>query len=119
MELKKTYYPSRIFDDVLEALVLLFVTKGWSFPGIDLAQLEEDVAAQRCQRAEHDAKQREYLALHETFGLEQEARYRRFAKALNAARGVFCTDKAVMAELDMFKRACSRARRSKDEEEAS
>ena len=35
----------------------------------------------------------------EALTLEQLARYRRFIRALNAARGAFCEDKAVMAEL--------------------
>ena len=112
MQPKKTYYPSRIFDDALAALVALFIAKGWMFPSVDLAQLEADVAAQRARRAEHDAMLGQYLALHETFGLEQEARYRRFLRALNAARGTFCEDKAVMAELDRFKRSYTRIRKA-------
>jgi len=119
MQMKRTYHPPRIFDDVLEALVLLFIAKGWAFPGVDLAQLQADLAAQRAQRVEHDTRQREFLALHETFGLEQEARYRRFVRALNAARGAFGEDKVVMAELDGFKRACSRGRKSKEEAESA
>jgi len=115
MQPKKTYYPTRIFDDVLEALVLLFIAKSWLFPGVDLAQLETDVDDQRARRAEHDAMLSQYLALHETFGLEQLARCRRFIRALNAARGAFCEDKAVMAELDRFKRACCRTRKVQSE----
>ena len=115
MELKKTYFPSRIFDDALAALVALFIAKGWAFPGVDLAQLEADAEEQRARRAEHDAALGQYLALHETFGMEQEARYRRFLRALNAARGAFCEDKAVMAELDRFKRSTGRTRKVTDE----
>ena len=118
--LKRTFYPSRIFDDALEALVILFVAKGWLFPGIDIAQLQADVAAQRAQRIEHDTKQSEYLTLHETFGLEQLARYRRFIRALNAARGAFCEDKAVMAALERFTLSRSgRPRKTPAESEAA
>ena len=115
MQPKKTYYPSRIFDDALAALVVLFIAKDWAFPGVDLAQLEADVEEQRARRAEHDAALGRYMALHETFGIGQEARYRRFLRALNAARGAFCEDKAVMAELDRFKRSCARSRKATDE----
>jgi hypothetical protein len=116
MKIKRTCYPPKIFDDTLEGLVRLIKAKGWVFPGLDIDLFEADVEAQRAQRAEHDALQSQYLALHETFGLEQEARYRRFLKLLYAARGVFCSDKAVMAELERFKRnAGSRTRKSSEE----
>ena len=42
-----------------------------------------------------------------------EERYQRFSSALNAARGSFRTDKAVMAELDRFKRSCKRTKTAK------
>ena len=120
MKPKRTFYPSRIFDDALEALVILFVAKGWLFPGIDVAQLQADVAAQRARRIEHDTLHSQYLALQETFGLEQLARYRRFIRALNAARGAFCEDKAVMAELDRFTlKRSGRPRKSPEESEAA
>jgi hypothetical protein len=96
--------------------VRLIQAKGWEFPGLDLDQLVADVEAQRAQRVEHDALESQYLAQHETFGLEQEARYRRFLRALYAMRGAFCSDKAVMAELDRFKRnAGRRSRKAADE----
>ena len=115
MKMKRTCYPPKIFDDTLCALVRLIEAKGWTFPGIDLDQLEADVAAQRAQRVEHDALRSQYLALHETFGLAQEARYQLFLKALYAIRGAFCSDKAVMAELERFKRSTGRARKVADE----
>ena len=45
---------------------------------------------------------------HAQFGSAQEARYPRFAAALNAARGAFRNDKAVSAQLAKFKRSTSR-----------
>ena len=118
MKLKKTCYPPKTFDDNLDSLVRLIQAKGWEFPGLDLEQLAADVEAQRAQRVAHDALESEYLAQHETFGLDQEARYRRFLKALYALRGAFCSDKAVMAELDRFKRNTGSGRPRKAADEA-
>jgi predicted phosphoadenosine phosphosulfate sulfurtransferase len=61
----------------------------------------------------------QFLALHETFGLRQEERYERFVAVLNAARMAFRKDKAVLAELERFKRPSGRNRRSKEESEAA
>ena len=116
MKLKRTCYPPKTFDDNLDSLVRLIQEKGWAFPGLDLDQLAADVDEQRAQRAAHDTLEGAYLAAHETFGLEQEARYRRFMKAVYALRGAFCSDKAVMAELDRFRRNTgSRSRKASDE----
>ena len=112
---KKTCYPPKTFDDVLDALVRLFLAKCWVFTGVDVARLTADVDAQRAERAEHDTLQSQYLALHERFGVNQEARYERFLAALNAARAVFRNDKAVMAELERFKRHAGRPRKASDE----
>ena len=109
---KKTYYPPKTFDDDLEGLVLLFEEKGWVFSGVDVTALKTDQTEQRSERAVHDALEGKYLAEHERFGLAQEDRYQRFAAALNAARGAFRTDKAVMAELDRFKRSVAGGKRS-------
>ncbi|MBI2571824.1 MAG: hypothetical protein HYV63_32850 [Candidatus Schekmanbacteria bacterium] len=108
---KRTFYPPKTFDDDLAGLVDLFKQRGWTFSGTDVATLEQDAATQREQRAAHDSLERQYLALHQQFGLEQEARYSRFNAALNAARGAFRKDKAVMAELGQFKRSVRRARK--------
>ena len=113
---KKTCYPPKTFDDALDALVRLFQAKGWAFTGVDVDQLATDVDAQRTERSEHDTLQSQYASAHETFGVNQEARYERFLAALNAARAVFRNDKAVMAELERFKRSTSgRPRKSSDE----
>ena len=112
---KKTYYPSKSFDDTLDALVRLFLAKGWEFTGVAMEQLTADVEAQRAERAEHETLQGQYVALHETFGVNQEARYERFLAALNAARAVFRNDKAVMAELERFKRHAGRKRKASEE----
>lgn len=106
---KRTYYPPKTFDDDLATFVKLFRSKSWSFSGVDVDQLEKDVPEQREERTAHDELESQYLALHESFGIAQEERYTRFAAALNAARGAFRRDKAVMAELDRFKRSIRRA----------
>jgi hypothetical protein len=63
----------------------------------------------------HDPQGVETVALYETFGVNQEARYERFLAALNAARAAFRNDKAVMAEIDRFKRHTGRTRKAGDE----
>ena len=118
MKMKKTFYPSKVFDDMLFALVQLLIIKGWSFPGSSTEQLAADAEAQRAERAEHDALMSQFLALHETFGLSQLARYQRFMAVLEAMRGIFREDKAVMAELDEFSRATPRSRKVSEEEAA-
>lgn len=110
-QFKKTYYPTKTFDDAVEGLAKLYQDKGWAFSGIDNRRLIKDAAEQRQERAEHDSVEGQYLHLHESFGLAQEARYERFSAALNAARGAFRGDKAAMAELDRFKREARPARR--------
>jgi hypothetical protein len=119
MKLKRSFYPSKVFDDMLFALVQLLLAKGWSFPGSSTEQLAADAEAQRAERAEHDAEMGKFLALHETFGLNQEARYNRFVAVLEAARGAFRSDKAVMAELERFKRPRGRPRKAGEEEQAA
>lgn len=68
------------------------------------------------ERAENDRVELEYNHARETFGLAQEARYQRFADALNAARGAFRRDKATLAQLDRFRRSAKRSSKSKGSE---
>jgi hypothetical protein len=105
---RKTYYPPKTFDDALEGLANLYQEKGWSFSGIDTEQLQRDAEAQRLERTDHDKLESQYLNVHETFGVAQEARSQRYGSALQAARGAFRRDKAVMAELNRFKRSTAR-----------
>ncbi len=104
------YYPSRNFDDTLDAFVRLVASSNWSFPGVDLAQLEADVREQREERAALAAVRAETARKEADFAQRQHARFNRFAAVLNAARGAFRQDPAVLAQLDQFKRrAISRA----------
>jgi hypothetical protein len=48
-----------------------------------------------------------FIEKHETFGLAQLARYKRFVSLLRAMRAMFRGDKVVTAELDRFNRANS------------
>lgn len=107
--LKKTYYPARTFDDDLDAFAQLAKTENWSFSNVDLVQLTQDATDQRNERAQYEAVEAQYNKEHEIFGLAQEARYERFATALNAARGAFRNNKAVMAQLNRFNRSARRA----------
>ena len=106
--MRKTYYPTKIFDDQLDALVKLYKSKGWTFSGVDLLALDKDSQTQRSERAVHDEVERSYLHTHETFGVSQEERHRRFSTAVRAARAAFKHDKGVMAELEQFKRPTTR-----------
>jgi hypothetical protein len=106
--IKRTYFPQKTFDDDLDAFTQLAKGAGWSFCGVDVAQLERDVADQRADRARHEAAELEFNRLHEAFGIAQEGRYARFADALNSARGAFRRDKAVLAQLDRFRRSFRR-----------
>src|SRR5436309_3668698 len=96
----KTYYPAKTFDDDLDGLVKLATEKKWSFSGVDGKQSVEDVKLQRHERSLHDTLESRYFNTHEAFGVAQHERYERFASLLNAARGAFPKDKAIMAELD-------------------
>lgn len=113
MLIKKTYYPSKTFDDDIDAFSKLYQEKGWSFSNIDPKQLTKDAADQRTERATHDALESKYTHVHESFGVDQEQRHVRFSAALNAARGAFNGDKAVMAELDRFKKSVKRTAKKK------
>src|SRR5262245_9730785 len=77
MSIRKPYFPSRTFDDQLTALVALFVAKGWSFPGVDTAQLTQDAVDQRSERAAHDAIEAQYASQHQAFGVAQQKRHER------------------------------------------
>jgi hypothetical protein len=101
---KRTFYPPKSFDDDLEAFVRLARTEGWYFSGVDLEQLAQDVVEQSTERSEHDAAEARFRALHEAFGQAQNARYRRFTAALNAARAAFQCDPAIASKLDRFRR---------------
>lgn len=107
---KKTYFPQKTFDDDIDAFAQLAVSSGWTFSGVDFEQLTQDASNQRTERSEHDRVELEYNRVHEAFGLAQEARYQRFADALNAARGAFRRDKAVLAQLERFRRSVTRSR---------
>ena len=108
----KTYYPPKTFDDDLAGLVKLATDSKWAFTNVDFKQLAKDVIEQRTQRGEHDAAEVQFDHLHETFGMQQEARHARFSAAMSAARGAFKDDKAVLAQLAKFKRSARRAKKA-------
>jgi len=113
----KTYYPSKEFEKQLGDLAKLAQDKDWEFPNGAIAQLVADAAAQHTERAAHEAARTVFIEAHETFGLAQLARYRRFAALLKAMRAMFRDDKVVIAELDRFARA-NRGRNRKPKEDA-
>ena len=112
MAKKRTYFPPKTFDDDLAGLVDLFKEKKWTFSGVDGKAIEKDAVAQRDERGKHDAMESQYVKMHEEFGMAQDSRYQRFAAALNAARGAFRNDKAVVKELDRFKRSVRKAKKT-------
>ena len=97
---KRTYYPSKTFDDDLESFVKLAKSEGWHFSGIDLEQIARDAVEQRTEHGEYVAAEARFNDLHEQFGLAQEARYQRFAAALNAARAAFRGNETIMTQLE-------------------
>lgn len=100
---KRTYYPTKTFDDDLAAFTEMCLSNKWEFPGVSVRDLQEAVKAQRAERAKHDALELKFFDVHEKFGLEQAARYQLYAAALHAARGLFRNNKAVLAQLERFK----------------
>jgi hypothetical protein len=98
------YYPSRSFDDTLDAFVRLVASANWTFPGIDLAQLQLDVKEQRAERLALSGLRSETARKEAEFAQRQHARFNRFSAVLNAARGAFRHDAAVLAQLEQFKR---------------
>jgi hypothetical protein len=115
----KTFHPSKEFEKQLGDLAKLAQDKDWEFPGGAIAQLVADAEAQHAERAAHEAARIAFVAQHETFGLAQLARYKRFVSLLRAMRAMFRDDKVVIAELDRFARVSRRSRRSKEEAEAA
>jgi hypothetical protein len=111
MTIRKTFYPSKEFDDKLNGLSDMLTTEGWELPGIPAALIAEDAAAQRTERAAQDARRREFLARHEEFGLAQRARYQRFMAVLEALRGIFREDKIVLAKLREFSREVGKTKK--------
>jgi hypothetical protein len=103
----RTYHPSREFEKQLGDLAKLAQDKEWSFLHDAIAQLIADAEAQRVERIAHEAARTVFIAQHETFGLAQLARYKRFVSLLRALRAMFRDDKVVTAELDRFNRANS------------
>ena len=117
MASKKTYFPQKTFDDDLDAFAQLGSSHGWVFSGVDFDQLRQDAIDQREERAKFDAAELEYHRMREAFGMAQEARYLRFADALNAARGAFRRDKAVLAQLDRFRRSSKPSSKVQEQED--
>ena len=115
MAIRRTFYPPKEFDDKIDALAVLLATEGWELPGSTAAMLAEEAAAQRTERDEHDARRREFLALHEEFGLAQLARYQKFMAVLEALRGIFRGNKVALAKLKEFGRGNGKPRKVTEE----
>ena len=107
---RRTYFPSKSFDDDLVALVDLFMKSRWVFSGVDLAQLREDAHLQRAERLAHDAAEAAWLKARKEFGVQTEARHQRYSAALATVRGAYRHDPGVTAQLAKFRRP--RTRRS-------
>jgi hypothetical protein len=108
---KKIFFPHKTFDDDLDAFSQLASAAGWTFSGVDRERIVLDASEQRAERARLDALVMELGRVRTEFALAQEARYQRFIAMLNAARGAFGRNQAVMAQLARFRRP--RGRRAK------
>lgn len=106
---RRTYFPQKTFDDDLDAFAQLGASSGWVFTGVDFEQMKSDAVQQREERARFDAAELEFNRIRNEFGVAQEQRYQRFADALNAARGAFRRDKALLSQLDRFRRSSRRS----------
>jgi hypothetical protein len=118
MALRRTYHPPKEFEKELADFARLCQAKGWTFPDDVIAQLIADAEAQVAESAAHEAARIEFVALHETFGLAQFARYKRFVALVQAVRGMYRDDKAVMAELEQFSSRSKRRKKARPEEAA-
>lgn len=116
MPVKKTYYPSKTFDDDFAAFVQMCVTNKWEFPGVSLKALQAAIKTQRLERSSHDALELSYLQEHEQFGVAQAQRHALFGAALHAARGLFRNDKVVLAQLSRFTRTSGNRRKKSSEQ---
>jgi hypothetical protein len=114
MTVRRTYSPQRTFDDDYEGLISLLSEKNFTCSHVDINQCKQDVLDQRQGRATHDALEAKYREVHARFSVEQRERHGRYVRILDAARGVFRDDKAMLAALEKFGRRVRR-RKASDE----
>lgn len=100
----KIYSPPRTFDIDYAGLVKLARERNFIFSSVDLTRCEKDIAEQTAERAEHDAAEAKYREVHTKFALGQRERFVRFSQLLEAARGAFRSDPAMLAVLKKFNR---------------
>jgi hypothetical protein len=100
----KIYSPPRTFGIDYDRLVKFAREKSFVFSSVDLARCEQDVVDLHAERAAHDAAEATYRELHTKFALAQRDRYIRFSQLLEAARGAFRSDPAMLAVLKSFTR---------------
>ena len=118
MTTKRTYAPQRTFDIDYDGLVSLLLQKNFSCSHVDIDVCKQDVQKQRQDRAEGDALEERHREHQARFSDEQLERHGRYSQLLNAARGIFRDDKAMMALLEKFGRRSTR-RSGKDETTAA
>jgi hypothetical protein len=104
MKGKAIYSPPRTFAIDYAALVKLAREKNFVFSSVDLARCEQDVVEQNADRAEHDTAETKYREIHAKFALGQRERYVRYSQLLEAARGAFRSDPAMLAVLKKLSR---------------
>ena len=112
---RKSYAPSRTFDDNLQSLIALCRQEGWSVPTVDLGELEKEVALHQSQRVEFNLLEQKYLAMRESFALAKEQRWNAYAALLNGLRGALRRDKRQLAKLAGFKVTQQRSKKDKPE----
>ena len=116
MARNKTYSPQKTFGNDFEGLVNLLCSKNFTCSAVDIEQGKREALKQRTSQAEYDALKAAYLEAHERFMAEQEDRHKSYSRLLNAARGAYRDDPAMLAALANFQRKKSH-RTSKPEEQ--
>lgn len=104
MASNRIFYPQKTFCIDYEALVRVAVEKEFRFTAVDLAQCQQDIEEQRREQEEHDALEAKFREAHARFLLRQRDRYGRYIQLLDAARGTFRADLAMLAVLKRFNR---------------
>lgn len=93
------------FDDQLESLVARIKSEGWDKRlGIDLKTLQNDLVAQRAEKAKDAELKQAYELHHRTFTQNQGDRYGRFMQGLEIARAAHRLQPEVLKSLDGYKR---------------
>jgi hypothetical protein len=105
---KKVYNPQKTFSVDFEGLVNLLVEKDFTCSAVDIEECKKQVLKQRTSKAAFEALKASYVEAHARFLEEQSEHHMLYTRLLNAARGAFRHDKAMLAALANFQRKVTR-----------